>query len=287
MSNLSVSVESDFELLENEIIPIYKVTSTGEKVVDGRELHQFLGVETRFRTWVKRRVDNYNLKEGLDFSTYLSESNGGRPSREYIFTLDAGKELGMVEKNEEGKRIRDYFIEIEKRARTGSYQSEKPNSIEDLIIMQAQSVKELKEQVAATSEKVEKLVERTSTTVNQEDVTASDIARHLNLKTAKGFAHNGLVGAIARKLGFRTGLKCEYMDDNIKIIPDEEGNGYRCYYRPEGVNKITNWFKRNEDKLHYEDFYSRGGKYGDEGDLKEAGYKVEGIKYKTYLAKHK
>lgn len=114
---LLIDTVDELELYDNEIIPIYQVTDTGEKVVDGRELHEYLGVVTPFRKWVKRRIKDYGFEEGLDFSPFLSESNGGRPSKEYVFTLDAGKELGMVEKNNEGKRIRRYFIEIEKRAR--------------------------------------------------------------------------------------------------------------------------------------------------------------------------
>ena len=85
--------------------------------MDGRELHDYLEVDTRFRTWVKRRIKEYGFEDGLDFSTILSESGRGRPSKEYIFTLDTGKELGMVEKTEKGSKIRKHFIELEKKAK--------------------------------------------------------------------------------------------------------------------------------------------------------------------------
>ena len=119
MNNLVIDNESDLNIIENEIIPIYEVTGTGEKVVDGRRLYKYLNVSTPFRKWVQRRIESYGFEEGLDFRSFLSETseNGGRPSKEYVFTLDAGKELGMVEKSEEGRRIRKYFIEFEKRGR--------------------------------------------------------------------------------------------------------------------------------------------------------------------------
>ena len=119
MENIIVQNENSLEVVDEEIIPIYEVTDTGNKVVNAKELHEYLKIKTRFNDWVRRQIDKYEFEEGLDFYSFLSKTseNGGRPSKEYIFTLDTGKELGMVENNEEGRRIRKYFIEFEKRGR--------------------------------------------------------------------------------------------------------------------------------------------------------------------------
>ena len=49
---------------------------------------------------------------------HLGENpNGGRPLVDYILTMDAAKELAMVEGNARGKQARQYFIDAEKTLR--------------------------------------------------------------------------------------------------------------------------------------------------------------------------
>lgn len=39
----------------------------GERVVSARELHKFLEVQTRFDTWVERRIKEYEFTENEDY----------------------------------------------------------------------------------------------------------------------------------------------------------------------------------------------------------------------------
>ena len=59
----------------------------------------------------------YGFLEGQDFLPNLAESTGGRPSQDYVLTLDCAKEIAMLQRSERGKQARQYFIEIEKRYR--------------------------------------------------------------------------------------------------------------------------------------------------------------------------
>lgn len=99
------------------LIPVFAGAIRNEQtqITDARALHRFLEVSAHFRTWIARRIDEYGFKEGEDFRSFLGESSGGRRSREYHITLDMGKELAMVERNEKGRQARRYFIECEKR----------------------------------------------------------------------------------------------------------------------------------------------------------------------------
>lgn len=107
----------NLNLLENGLVPI-KQTESQEHVVDARDLHEQLGIETRFNDWIERRLLRWGFVEGQDFYSFLSKTSG-RPSKEYALTLDMAKELAMVENNEMGMKIRRYFIEVEKRYRDG------------------------------------------------------------------------------------------------------------------------------------------------------------------------
>lgn len=96
----------------NELIKI-EVTENQEPAISGRELHEFLEVATPYDKWFPRMVE-YGFTEGTDFSTFLSESTGGRPAVNHLLKIDMAKELAMIQRTEKGKQARQYFIQIEK-----------------------------------------------------------------------------------------------------------------------------------------------------------------------------
>ena len=95
----------------------------GVQLVDARELHRRLQVQTPFNHWLNRRVSEYGFDENKDYFTenQLLDKNDKkyphRPRTEYFLTIDMAKEIAMVERTEVGKEIRNYFIEMEKIAR--------------------------------------------------------------------------------------------------------------------------------------------------------------------------
>nr|DAU03317.1 MAG TPA: AntA/AntB antirepressor [Caudoviricetes sp.] len=106
----------------NELIPIEE--SNGKKAVSARYLHTFLESKQEFTNWIKNRIDKYGLIENIDyqvFDNFIKNPNGGRPLTEYVLSIDAAKELSMVEGNEKGKQARRYFIACEKIATSDSY----------------------------------------------------------------------------------------------------------------------------------------------------------------------
>lgn len=80
----------------------------------GRELHQALEVKTAYKDWFPRMCE-YGFTEGVDFSSILSESTGGRPSVDHQLTIDMAKEISMLQRTPKGKLCREYFIDVEKR----------------------------------------------------------------------------------------------------------------------------------------------------------------------------
>lgn len=97
----------------NELLRIN--TDNPERMtLSARDLHEFLGVETRFNDWFTR-MTKYGFEEGEDFYSILSKtSTGGRPSADYEITVDMAKEICMIQRSDKGKQAREYFIQLEK-----------------------------------------------------------------------------------------------------------------------------------------------------------------------------
>ena len=104
-----------------DIIAISKQRIGDDSVnsVSARDLHRELEVKTRFNDWFKRQISKYEFVENRDFTAVTQNrvTAQGNNSKyiDYILTLDMAKELAMVEDNENGRKIRRYFIEIENR----------------------------------------------------------------------------------------------------------------------------------------------------------------------------
>lgn len=103
---------------KNEMVVVNNSSDT--MLIDARTLHQQLQISTRFDTWIQRRIDEFGFEENSDFfelRSNLSKILRGRKPTDYHLTMDMAKELAMLERNEVGKRIRQYFIAVEKEAR--------------------------------------------------------------------------------------------------------------------------------------------------------------------------
>lgn len=99
----------------NELIRI-EINENQEPVVNGRELHDVLGVETPYRIWFPRMCE-YGFVENVDFISLeqnCTKPQGGRPETNHAIKIDMAKEIAMIQRNENGKKVRQYFIQVEK-----------------------------------------------------------------------------------------------------------------------------------------------------------------------------
>ncbi|MDC2815804.1 phage antirepressor KilAC domain-containing protein [Leuconostoc suionicum] len=99
-----------------EIIKINQ-NEQGEAQVSARELHKELGVKKRFSAWFEQYQQMY--VESTDFTSVLSGTvvnNGAvRRLQDYSLSVDMAKNVAMMSKTEKSQKIRDYFIQVEKR----------------------------------------------------------------------------------------------------------------------------------------------------------------------------
>jgi anti-repressor protein len=105
----------------NEIIKIEARELGGVSVqtCNARDLWAFVESKQDFSDWIKNRIQKYGFLEGEDylFHKFMENPSGGRPTLDYHLTIDAGKELAMVENNAKGREVRRYFIDCERRAK--------------------------------------------------------------------------------------------------------------------------------------------------------------------------
>ena len=97
-----------------ELIKV-ELNDKSEQIVSARDLHEFLGVKSKFADWIKNRIEKYDFIENVDYVTLSKNLENGGREIDYIIKLDMAKELSMVENNDKGKQARRYFIECEKR----------------------------------------------------------------------------------------------------------------------------------------------------------------------------
>lgn len=101
-----------------ELIKITRTRINAETVnaVNARDLWKKLEVKTQFNHWIGRRIKEYGFEEDRDFAVVKNDHgpNGQFQPIEYLISLDMAKELAMVENNEQGRKIRRYFIEVER-----------------------------------------------------------------------------------------------------------------------------------------------------------------------------
>lgn len=95
----------------NEILKVNLDTQT----VSARELHNQLGISTRFNDWFHRMTE-YGFSENVDFYSKMSKTSetGGRPSVDYDISVDMAKQICMIQRTPEGKQVRQYLIDLEK-----------------------------------------------------------------------------------------------------------------------------------------------------------------------------
>ncbi|EIX0134383.1 antA/AntB antirepressor family protein [Escherichia coli] len=98
-------------------------------IVSAKALHKALGVGKDFSTWITDRISEYDFTIGRDYSVHKTISpnlgkspNGaayskikhsGRPGKDYLLSVGMAKELAMIERNDQGRAIRRYFIQCE------------------------------------------------------------------------------------------------------------------------------------------------------------------------------
>jgi len=161
--------------MEQELIAVRYRSVGSEEIpgVDARELHEFLEVGRDFSAWIAGRIEDGGFIEGEDFSPVLGKSTGGRPTREYIVSLDMAKHLAMLERNEKGKLARQFFIECAKRLHA---LASKPMTMEEIIFHQSKMLMDTR----ARLDTQQALIEKQETITAKHEHTLLEVNARIN-----------------------------------------------------------------------------------------------------------
>lgn len=102
----------------SNLIPI-SYDNPERPTVSGRELHDFLKIETPYAKWFGRMVEGGFFTEGEDFATVdknVLRADGTQMPQiqhDHQLTIPMAKELCMIQRNERGKQARQYFLAVE------------------------------------------------------------------------------------------------------------------------------------------------------------------------------
>lgn len=143
---------ADLKVIENELVPVYE-TSTGGKVVYGSELHKVLEVKSRYREWIERRFADIEATENEDFQAAEISAPSGQTKKDHIIKLDTAKEMAMLERNDKGKQVRKYFIQVEEKYKQAAINI-------DQLSPELQMFNQIFQQVAKTELEQKRLAER-------------------------------------------------------------------------------------------------------------------------------
>lgn len=96
----------------------FKRNNDGTVAVSGRELHRGLKIGTRYNDWLERML-KYGFEENIDYIANTQKrvtAQGNQTTYvDHIMTLDMAKEISMIQRSEIGRKIRGYFIKVERQ----------------------------------------------------------------------------------------------------------------------------------------------------------------------------
>jgi anti-repressor protein len=225
-----------------QLVKLNETTMNGTSVqtVNARELHTFLGVGKVFGAWIADRIGQYGFTDGVDYVTEVNSEigknpMGGRPAKEYHISLDMAKELSMVERNEKGKQARQYFIAMERQAKTATSNPMElltdPAKMRGLLLNYVEQVIELKDKIEVMRPAVEvhtRLVDAEgSVTITAAAKTLQVRPKDLSEWLTKNrwiYKRHGSVN----HLGFQDKCNAGYLTQKVTPIT-----------RPDGTEKIT------------------------------------------------
>lgn len=226
----------------NELIPINY--NEERMTVSARDLHQRLEIKTQYTKWFERMC-SYGFVENTDFILVSQKSLTNNPKNPYTeitdhqITINMAKELCMLQRNEMGKKFRQYFIEVEE-------QWNRPEMVMARALKMANNqMEELKLESAEQKERIKELEPKAEYTdkilATENTVTTTQIAKDF-----------GMSGRELNKI--LANLKIQYKQAGQWLLYSKyQGMGYTKSYTYRYYNQSyphTNWTQKGRKFIY-------------------------------------
>ena len=167
-----------------ELIHIQQATIGDGAVnsVNARELHLKLEIKSRFNDWIANRISDFIENEDYIVVTKNLVTEG----KDVILTVDTAKHIAMIERSEIGKRIRQYFIDIEKQTKA-TFQI--PQTYSEALMLAAKQAEQIEQQQKTLELQKPKVDFYEAVTGSKDTIDIGTVAKVLNIK---GFGRNNL-----------------------------------------------------------------------------------------------
>lgn len=248
----------NLKVIENELVPVYE-TSTGEKVVYGSELHSVLEVKSNYRDWIRNRLSDCEAVEKEDYEAAKILAPSGQTKIDHIIKLDTAKEMAMLERNEKGKQVRRYFIQVEKKYKEETIQkgiTQKPEkkkknlSAANMLVKTVSGIfkdagvdpmfiaaeaKRLYKEQADIDIQIPLITDDTTQTLWD----CTSMAKKLGIYSESGRPHDKAVSAIIQKIDLFT-------DEVVRTAYSRNGHdGVTVQYKESVLEKVKEWLEEN------------------------------------------
>lgn len=202
------------------------IENNGKQVVSARELYEGLGLDTgNYNRWVKKNITNSEFSvENEDWGIlFLKTSNRrrGQPSQDYALSLDFAKRLAMMARTEAGERIRQYFLDCERKVVS------KAVSPAEALLQSVQMLVEQERRLSKVETEVKEIAAKAITSP-QDYFAISGYARLVNIPIDL---------QTAAKIGFKAKAKCKSLGIRLGNVYDPRFGRVNTY--PKSILEVV------------------------------------------------
>ncbi len=238
-------------------VEVRKVGNENINTVNARDVHAFMSVATHFKDWIKRRIEEVEAVENVDYTVLKFEHGESKGLAEtptlfnqaqfkpvdYFLTLDLAKHVAMLERTAKGRQIRQYFIDVEKHQRLfpGA-----PRTMLESVKLLAQYIEYSEQQDAFIKRQDDEIVRmKPAQTFVDKFVSAPDLFNLRRAAKALGLGQTDFItkckekGVIFKErnrwTGFAEWIKAGYLTTKFGIAEKSEHAFDQVLFTPAGM----------------------------------------------------